>query len=185
MMNSNELELIKELTQKLESINIDYMLTGSLALAFYSQPRMTRDIDIVVNISSSDIDNVMQTFKDDYYIDHESVLMAIKNKRLFNIISNEAVIKVDFIILKSEPYRIEEFSRKIVKHIDNVPVKIVAPEDLLISKLVWAKDSESTLQLNDVLSLLNSDTTLDMDYIQKWATSLEVTSLLEKVLNHG
>lgn len=60
-------------------------------------------------------------------------------------------------------------------------VWIVSPEDLLLSKLVWAKDSHSEMQLNDVRGLINSVNTLDWHYIREWATQLDVTALLAEV----
>ena len=42
------LELLEEVCNKLEEINIPYMLSGSLAMNVYTVPRMTRDIDIVI-----------------------------------------------------------------------------------------------------------------------------------------
>ncbi len=43
----SELELLFDVTRRLEEAGLDYMLTGSMALNHYAQPRMTRDIDIV------------------------------------------------------------------------------------------------------------------------------------------
>ena len=45
---AEELELLKLVCQRLEEAGIAYMLTGSLAANFYAVPRMTRDIDIVI-----------------------------------------------------------------------------------------------------------------------------------------
>ena len=44
------LELLKKICKLLESQNIEYMLSGSLALNTYTIPRMTRDIDIIVHL---------------------------------------------------------------------------------------------------------------------------------------
>jgi hypothetical protein len=64
------------------------------------------------------------------------------------------VIKVDFIVRKQNEYRVEEFSRRQTIEIEGTPVSIVAPEDLLLSKLVWAKDTGSEMQLRDVRHML-------------------------------
>lgn len=58
---------------------------------------------------------------------------------------------------------------------------IVAPEDLVLSKLEWAKDSRSELQLNDVRNLLRDGPTLDMPYVMRWAVELGVDGLLAEV----
>ena len=60
-------------------------------------------------------------------------------------------------------------------------VWIIAPEDLILSKLSWAKLNTSELQLRDVRALLAVQTTLDWAYIEHWARRLTVTRLLEEV----
>ena len=52
---SEELEVLKTVTQRLADASIPYMVTGSIAANFYTVPRMTRDIDIVVELSERDI----------------------------------------------------------------------------------------------------------------------------------
>lgn len=42
------------------------MVTGSMAANFYATPRMTRDIDLVVELSETDIDCVVSLFQDEY-----------------------------------------------------------------------------------------------------------------------
>ena len=56
--------------------------------------------------------NRTMLFSDDFYIDIESVKVAIRDKQMFNIIHNEAIIKVDFIIRKDIEYRKIEFERR-------------------------------------------------------------------------
>ena len=63
-----EVETLKHVCQSLEKIDVPYMLTGSFAANFYAVPRMTRDIDIVVEILSPDIDKFCRTFQDVYYL---------------------------------------------------------------------------------------------------------------------
>jgi hypothetical protein len=57
----------------------------------------------------------------------------------------------------------------------------VTAEDLLLSKLVWAADSQSEMQLNDIRNLITAVTTLDWAYIEHWATELQVAELLHEV----
>lgn len=61
-------DLLEKICTKLEQHNIPYMLSGSLAMITYTTPRMTRDIDIVINIQSADLDNFLDIFKEGYYI---------------------------------------------------------------------------------------------------------------------
>ncbi|HEV8672743.1 MAG TPA: hypothetical protein VGX21_01745 [Methylomirabilota bacterium] len=49
---SEELEVLKSVARRLDDLGIPYMVTGSMATSYYAVPRMTRDIDIVVELRS-------------------------------------------------------------------------------------------------------------------------------------
>lgn len=59
-----QLEFLKLIAARLGSADIAYMLTGSMAMAVYSIPRMTRDIDLVVEIQPKDIGRIVQLFSE-------------------------------------------------------------------------------------------------------------------------
>jgi len=153
------------------------MITGSTAANFYAVPRMTRDIDIVVALSERDIGKFIRRFERDHYLEPETLREAVKNKGMFNLIHDQYIIKVDFVVRKDTPYRRREFSRKKKISVDGQDLYVVAPEDLILSKLVWAKDSQSEVQLRDVQNLLQSVKGLDQRYLSRWAKQLGVDSL--------
>ncbi|UCD30521.1 MAG: hypothetical protein JSV03_08655, partial [Planctomycetota bacterium] len=162
-----QLEFVKQIASRLDSVGIPYMMTGSMALAVYSMPRMTRDIDLVVEVTLDDVDKLVGLFTNDCYIDRERVEQAVRERGIFNIIHNHWVVKADFIIRKDEDYRKEEFARRKIVDVEDVSVSVVAPEDLILSKLVWAKRSQSDLQLHDVCRMISSVTGLDWSYLDK------------------
>jgi hypothetical protein len=178
---SEEIDILKIVCQRLEQADIPYMLTGSFAANFYAVPRMTRDIDIVIQIFKPDVNKLFQSFKDDFYIDSESIADAIKHQGMFNIIHNECVFKVDFIVRKDSLYRNAEFQRKRRVQLDDTEIWIVSPEDLIISKLYWAKDSLSEMQINDVKNILRSLNNLDKEYMNSWIETLQLGHVYEKV----
>ncbi len=157
------------------------MVRGSIALNFYSQPRMTRDVDLVIELSASDAARLVALFGDDFSCDEDEIREAIARKRIFNLIHFEKVVKLDFIVRKDEPFRREEFARRRRLSFDGFQCWVVSPEDLIPSKLVWAKDSHPDFQLRDVRNLLASVAGLDLAYLDRWAAQLEVAELLAEV----
>ena len=176
-----ELDILRDVTRKFDQLNIQYMLTGSLAMSYYSQPRMTRDIDLVVNISQTSIKKMETLFVADYYISIDSVIKAIDNEFMFNLIHTESSIKVDCIVRKKEEYRLTEFERRQKIRLTDFDIYIVSKEDLIISKLIWFKDSNSELQKKDIKNLLVSG--YDNDYLQRWILRLNLKKQYEEVLN--
>lgn len=157
------------------------MLTGSFALNYYAQPRMTRDIDIVVALQPRDAEKVIALFEDDYYVPRNAVVRGIAKQKLFNILHNEFIVKVDLIVLKNDEFSRVEFQRRQPVDIDETQIWIVSKEDLIISKLSWALDSHSEFQLRDVKSLL--ETGYDTAYLRQWVNKLGLSDLLKECLD--
>ncbi len=177
----NELDILKLVASRLDSAGFDYMLSGSVALTFYGKPRMTRDIDIVVKITVEEVDGFISLFEQDFLIQKEMMVDAIKNKSMFNIIHLNSICKVDFFIRKNQEYRIVEFNKRKKKQLEDQEISVVALEDLIISKLCWAKDSFSEMQIKDIVSLLDLD--FDRDYVKEWSTRLGLDEILGRVLD--
>ena len=178
---SGESEVLKEVCGRLETAHLPYMITGSIAVNFYAVPRMTRDIDIVIEIRKGDIVKITSLFRENFYIDRESVWEAVEKQGMFNILHNEHVIKIDFIVRKETPYRELEFQRRREVEFEGRKIWIVSPEDLILSKLFWAKDSLSEIQLGDVKNLMRMVKNLDISYIEKWIKSLGLQETYQKV----
>jgi hypothetical protein len=175
----NELDIVRDVSRRLDAAGIGYMLTGSMAMNYYAQPRMTRDIDVVVALQTGDAERIVRLFGADYYVSRSAVQDSIARESLFNLIHNESVIKVDCIVRKRTAYRLEEFNRRQRIKIEDFETWIVSKEDLILSKLYWARDSHSELQLRDVKNLLS--TGCDRAYIERWTGELDVANLWQEV----
>jgi hypothetical protein len=168
------LDLLRLVTARLDEAGISYMLSGSLALGYYAQPRMTRDIDIVVDVQPTDAPRIVAAFERDFYCDPDAVARAVSTRRLVNLIHQESAHKIDLIVRKDTPYRRLEFERRQQRVIDGFAVWLVTAEDLLLSKLVWAAEGASELQLRDARALVASVPDLDWPYLNRWAPELGV-----------
>ncbi len=174
----NEIDVLKDISRKFDKANIAYMLTGSMAMNFYAQPRMTRDVDVVIEIQHEDIETIMHLFREEYYISSEAVKESIEQQSMFNLIHNESVIKIDCIVRKNYKYRIVEFERRKKITIGDFSTYIVSKEDLIISKLIWAKESHSEVQLKDIKNLMS--TGFDKVYLQDWVQNLGLVNIFKE-----
>nr|MBI3612646.1 nucleotidyltransferase [Nitrospirota bacterium] len=173
--------MLKSVTAQLDEAGVPYMVTGSIAANFYTVPRMTRDIDLVIELSERDVDRITGLFQQEYYVDRDMVQRAVRDHAMFNMIHNALVVKVDCVVRKETDYRREEFARRRAVSIAGRQVFIVSPEDLILSKLDWAKESRSQMQLDDVRNLLRSVQGLDTAYLTRWADRLGLSSLYREV----
>lgn len=178
---SEELALLILVAERLAAAGVAYMLSGSTAMNVYAEPRMTRDIDIVVELAPAGIDVIAAVFATDFYCDRDMILHAVHHQASFNVIHTPTVIKVDCIVRKDTAYRRVEFARRRPIVVDGHTIQVVAPEDLVLSKLAWAKPSHSEVQLRDVRNLLACVPDLDWSYLERWAPELDVMDLLSEV----
>ncbi len=169
------LEFLKNIILFFQKNNIDYMLSGSVALSLYTVPRATRDFDFVVYIKYEDADLFVENFKEGYYCDSDAIKDAIKHSSMFNIIDHNTGFKADFVVLKDSAFRKNEFERRIETEFFKMKVFIVSAEDLLISKLIWIQDYQSNLQLEDIKALLHYKA-LDISYIKSWIKNLNLNT---------
>ena len=178
---TEELDVLRTVAARLEAAGIPYMVTGSMAANYYAVPRMTRDIDVVVEVSTADAGRLHELFRDDFDVEADSVSRAIAERTTFNVIHTALVVKVDFIVRKDSVYRREEFRRRRRVTIDDIAIFVVAPEDLIISKLDWARDTRSEVQLADARNLVGAVSDLDREYLTRWVTRLGLDSLYREV----
>jgi len=168
------LNLLATAARKLEAIQVPYMLSGSIALGFYTVSRTTRDIDIVAYLMEKDIDNLLHVFEG-YYFHRPTVEYEINRKGMFNIISNETGFKIDFIVLKPDEYSQVAFKRKKLLNLEDVPLYVIAIEVLIIAKLKWIQQLYSERHFTDIENLLLNET-IDQTYLLFWRDNLKLNT---------
>ena len=174
--------VFKKVINLLNKNNIPYMLTGGLAVTVWGRARSTLDIDIVLDIKRNNIKKLTSAFqKENFYIDEEAVEMALNKKFSFNAIDRETNTTIDCYLVGNNEYEAKRFQRKIIKNIIGIKVNIVSPEDLILIKLLWHKDSGSTRHLEDAESILKI-TKVDLKYIKRWASRQSTLKILNKIL---
>jgi len=173
------LEVLRDFVQKAERADFSYMITGSFAMSAYGEIRFTRDIDIVVEIERRNIERFFEIFAKDYYVSKNSISRAVENSSMFNLIHLEKAVKVDCIVLKDDEFEKSKFARRREANIGELKFWTITKEDLIVSKLNWAKNSLSEMQIKDVANLTAND--YDAEYVGVWIEKLALEDVWEKV----
>jgi hypothetical protein len=166
----------------LEQVGIPYMVTGSFAVNFYGIPRTTHDIDFVVEIRASDAERFVGAFPRDFYADEDMVRQAIASQAMFNVIDPASGVKIDFWIVKPNPFDQERFRRRREQTIFGERVFMPTPEDTIISKLLWYQEAQTDKHLNDARGVweIQKDT-LDKEYLNRWVSRLGLAAEFERL----
>ena len=177
-------ELLKKVVGALGRAGIEYMLTGSFVSSLQGEPRSTHDIDIVVALQLKAVKELVRAFPPaDYHLDEESIIDAINNNSMFNLMDVNTGDKVDFWILTDEPFDRSRFAHKYIEEVMGIHITVSNPEDTILAKLKWAKLSGgSEKQFTDALRVFEVQfKKLNMDYLQKWAKELGVELMLQRI----
>ncbi len=174
------IELLRYICGNLNKAKIDYMLSGSLAMNLYTTPRMTRDIDFVIHLELNNINRFINLFQERFYLNKDTIKEEVEKQGFFNLIDNESIYKIDFIIRKNNKYRKLEFDRRIVTHDFGFKVYVVAIEDLIISKLIWIQNYPSEKHIEDIENLLKNPNK-NLIYIKKWISEFNLKTFNIKI----
>jgi hypothetical protein len=175
--------LLLKIAEILDKLKIPYIVTGGMAVSVWGRTRYTADVDIVVELLEKNINLLAKELlavDKDVYVSEEAMLEALKIKGEFNFIHPQSQLKVDFWVVKNA-FNKQEINRAVVREIDGKKVNFASPEDLILSKLLWYQQSESTRQLEDIESVLRISK-VDMDYVKKTAEKQGTCGILEKLL---
>ncbi|MGO9083641.1 MAG: hypothetical protein ACLQBK_00305 [Candidatus Sulfotelmatobacter sp.] len=169
-------EVFHRVTSALDEAGIAYMLAGSFASAYYGAPRTTQDIDFVIAATAEQLRTFVQRLpKDEYYVDLDAALAARRQQSLFNVVDMATGWKVDLIIRKSRPFSEEEFRRRKLVNLQGSPLFVATAEDVVVSKLEWAKLAQSQRHIEDVAGILRMRwDSLDRPYLEKWVSELSI-----------
>ena len=175
-------DVFQRIVSAMDRADIEYMLSGSFAAAYYGVARATQDIDFVIDASIPQLQSFVASLPGtEYYADLDSAIEAHQRQSMFNVIDQAAGWKIDFIIRKSRPYSQEEFRRRDQVTLHGIALSIATAEDAIISKLEWAKLAESPRQIEDVAAILRTrGNTLDRPYLQKWIAELGLGEVWKK-----
>jgi hypothetical protein len=51
----SEIDILRDVSARLDALSLHYMLTGSMAMNYYAVPRMPGDINIVITLPSGSV----------------------------------------------------------------------------------------------------------------------------------
>jgi hypothetical protein len=175
-----EQELLVDCLRRLNRVGVPYMLTGSMASNYWGVPRTTHDLDFVVALEKAATDAFAAAFQDDFFLQAEAIRSAFAPPHQFNALDQRSALKVDFWLLRAEPFEQAMFARRLSITLFGEPAWLATAEDVILHKLYWHRLTPSDRQLGDAAGVYAvQDTALDQTYLQTWAERLGVQDLLQ------
>lgn len=172
----NQEAFFETVLRALERCRVPYMIAGSVAAMLYGEPRLTNDMDVVVELAPEHVEPLLSLFQgDDYYAPSAEFVRAIvANGGAFNIIHVASASKVDLIVRRHNEFAVREFSRRRpLPFTEEFEAFVATPEDVILSKLLFYREGRSEKHLIDIAGVLRvSAGQIDERYIESWVLRL-------------
>jgi len=183
-----EVDLLQIFVEPLRRADLNFCVTGSVASMLYGEPRLTHDIDLVLELGSlKQIEKLSQVFSErDFYVPPLEVMRveAARDRRgHLNIIHIESGFKADLYLTGEDPFHrwaLERVRRVKVAEID---VPIAPPEYVIIRKLQFFKEGASEKHMRDIMAMLkNPELGESRVELERWAELQFVSKELKQVI---
>jgi hypothetical protein len=178
-------ELLRHVVTTLERLGLRYLVTGSVATVFYGEPRLTNDIDVVVDLPADRTGEFCRAFpRPGFYVDEDAARAAVEQRAQFNIIHPTSGLKVDVLIPADTDFNRSRFARaRRVQPAADYKASFASPEDVIIKKMEYYRDGGSEKHLRDIAGILKTAVEpLDHDYVNEWASKLGLASIWKGIL---
>jgi hypothetical protein len=170
----------REVLDRLDRLGIRHFVTGSWALSVHAEPRMTRDLALVLDLDAADYEwRIRPAFEDVYLVND---LIDAGGRSIGGLVHRLEIVRVDLILGRRDAWSRQAFERsQVVDHPGLGRAAVISAEDLILAKLEWSDGGSSELQLRDCRSVIRIAPALDWAYLERYAAILEVGPLLESI----
>jgi len=184
-MNKGSFEALLQVLQALQQLKLPHMVVGSFSCNAYAMPRATKDADIVVQLTSADLDSILELLGDEFHLDRQLSFETLTNSTRNVLTYRPSKFDIElFRFNEKDAHHRARFARRLARKIPglNIETNIPTPEDVIIQKLRWQRDKD----ISDARNVLQSQLAkLDWKYLKRWTDEHKTSDLLEKLKNEA
>jgi len=180
------IEVVEHFADVLDKLGIAYAIGGSIASSSYGKAQFTQDADLTVQPFSHLAHEFYDAIKGEFYISEQGMQEALRSFGSFNIIHFETGVKIDIFVQGPSDFEQRLLERRKMAKLSGEngrELPVVSPEDIVLLKLRWFKETECTSQRqwDDVLGVpAVQGEALDFQYLTDSAKEIGLEELLER-----
>jgi hypothetical protein len=173
-------DTMERISAILGDLGLKYHFTGGVASSYYGEPRLTQDLDVVIQlvVDQPETRAFLDRLSTGYLVNEPVALDAIKRNEKFQAIDQQSMIKIDFHVGEKIPGELE---RGTVREIlPGMVGRLVCKEDAILSKLLWLQQGSGKAR-QDVKAMLMRDEDLDRECLRERAATLGLHDILMEI----
>lgn len=155
----SDLGLIALFVAPLNRAGIPYFVTGGVASVIYGEPRLTRDIDLVLALDVRDAERFAALWPaDTFYVPPIEVIVEEAGRTAhghFNVIHHESTLRADVYLPGDDPLNRWAFAHAVRRRVDDMDVMLAPVEAVILNKLRYYTLGGSTRHLRDIRQMLD------------------------------
>ena len=155
-----EANLFLMFTQRLNALGVRYMVSGSVAVIIYGEPRLTHDVDLIVVLDRVQIARLPEVFPPAEFYCPPTEVIAVEAAREqrghFNIIHHETGFKADIYLSGRDPLHAWGLARARQLEVEGKALVVAPPEYVVVRKLEYYREGGSEKHLRDIRSMLDA-----------------------------
>lgn len=160
---------IELFVDRLEALGLPYMVTGSVASMIYGEPRLTLDVDIVLDLDPERCAELLAAFPEtEFYrppIEVVRLECARESRGHFNLIHHGTGMKADVYLTARDPlHRWGLANRRRIPFGDG-ELAVAPPEYVIVRKLEFWSEGGSEKHIRDIRAMLAADAPLDRGFL--------------------
>jgi hypothetical protein len=170
---NQEPNLFAIFASRLNDQKLSYMITGSVASIVYGDPRLTHDIDIVLELGPSDVINFIAAFPaEEFYVAPIEVIrdqMLRSERGHFNLIHLQTGFNADIYLKGDNELHLWGMERTKKIEFQGIMLSVAPPEYVILRKLEYYREGHPDKHLSDIKNILkNSGELLDIPFIESY-----------------
>jgi hypothetical protein len=184
-----EANLFLMFTQRLNTLGVPYMVSGSVAVIIYGEPRLTHDVDLIVVLEREHIPRLTEVFPPTEFYCPPTEVIAVEAAREqrghFNIIHQETGFKADVYLSGRDPLHAWGLARARRLEVEGLEVVVAPPEYVIVRKLEYYREGGSEKHLRDIRSMLDtSPDAIDHTELEKQISARGLRDAWRRVEEH-
>jgi hypothetical protein len=161
---------IELFVRPLEELGLSYMVTGSVASTIYGEPRLTLDLDLVVELAAERTADFLAAFPpSDFYRPPLEVVRVEAGREArghFNLIHHETGMKADVYLASGDALHRWGLAHRRRIAFAGGELSLAPPEYVIVRKLEFWREGGSEKHLRDVRAMLAAGTQLEREFLE-------------------